>query len=183
MVATVRNRRGGIGSVRPFDGPEGRLHLVDIEYNDGESPFTESLLWERETFARLLPPSAPPDPAADDPMSNEDLNALVRACRWSARTPFVGWMLPETPRLADYGLGHDDRAKEHQPVASRLGPRFYDWLLGEDGYALPPAQSSNRDIRPLKPGAGCRTELECPTIDAGPTVAARTQFSTSTGRD
>lgn len=40
-----------------------------------------------------------------------------------------GWMLPETLRLADYGLGHDERAKEPQPVASRLGPRFYDWQL------------------------------------------------------
>ena len=66
-----------------------------------------------------------------------------------------GWMLPETLRLADYDLGHDERAREHQPVASRLGPRFYDWqlaqspdeswrechlharnLLGEHGYAL-----------------------------------------------
>jgi hypothetical protein len=64
-----------------------------------------------------------------------------------------GWMLPETLRLADYGLGHDDRAQRHQPVASRLGPRFLDWqlaqtpeqswaecerhakaILGEDGY-------------------------------------------------
>jgi hypothetical protein len=43
-----------------------------------------------------------------------------------------GWMIPETIRLADYGLGHDDRAQEHQPVASRLGPRFYDWQLNED---------------------------------------------------
>lgn len=62
-------------------------------------------------------------------------------------------MLPETLRLADYGLGHDERAKHPQPVASRLGPRFYDWqlvqsaeeswrechvharnLLGEEGY-------------------------------------------------
>jgi hypothetical protein len=42
-----------------------------------------------------------------------------------------GWMLPETLRLADYGLGHDDRAKEHQPVADRLGPRFYDWQLAQ----------------------------------------------------
>jgi hypothetical protein len=42
-----------------------------------------------------------------------------------------GWMLPETLRLADYGLGHDDRAKQHQPVASRLGPRFYDWQLAQ----------------------------------------------------
>ena len=43
-----------------------------------------------------------------------------------------GWMIPETLRLADYGLGHDDRAKEHQPVAARLGPRFYDWQLNQD---------------------------------------------------
>ena len=42
-----------------------------------------------------------------------------------------GWMLPETLRLADYGLGHDERAKEYQPVASRLGPRFYDWQLAQ----------------------------------------------------
>ena len=40
-----------------------------------------------------------------------------------------GWMLPETLRLADYGLGHDDRAKEPQPVASRLGDRFLPWQL------------------------------------------------------
>jgi hypothetical protein len=42
-----------------------------------------------------------------------------------------GWLLPETVRLADYGLGHDERALEHQPVASRLGPRFYDWQLAQ----------------------------------------------------
>lgn len=40
-----------------------------------------------------------------------------------------GWMLPETLRLADYGLGHDDRAREHQPVRAHFGPRFYDWQL------------------------------------------------------
>ncbi len=32
-----------------------------------------------------------------------------------------GWMLPETLRLADYGLGHDERAKAPQPVAARIG--------------------------------------------------------------
>ncbi|OGH60756.1 MAG: hypothetical protein A3G34_03635 [Candidatus Lindowbacteria bacterium RIFCSPLOWO2_12_FULL_62_27] len=42
-----------------------------------------------------------------------------------------GWMLPETLRLADYGLGHDDRAKIAQPVAGRLGPRFLDWQLAQ----------------------------------------------------
>lgn len=28
-------------------------------------------------------------------------------------------------------LGHDERAKHPQPVASRLGPRFYDWQLAQ----------------------------------------------------
>jgi hypothetical protein len=40
-----------------------------------------------------------------------------------------GWMFPESLRLADYGLGHDDRAKENQPVAAALGPRRYSWQL------------------------------------------------------
>ena len=40
-----------------------------------------------------------------------------------------GWMLPETLRLADYGLGHDERARHPQPVTGRLGPRFHDWQL------------------------------------------------------
>ena len=42
-----------------------------------------------------------------------------------------GWLLPEALRLADCYLGHDDRARRHQPVASRLGPRFYDWQLAQ----------------------------------------------------
>ena len=31
----------------------------------------------------------------------------------------------------DYELGHDDRARAPQPVASVLGPRFYDWQLAQ----------------------------------------------------
>ena len=84
MVGSVRNRRGIISTVRPFDGPTGRLHLVDVEYNDGDSPLQESLLWEREPNAHLLPPAALPDPLGSDPMPQEDILALIRACRWSA---------------------------------------------------------------------------------------------------
>jgi hypothetical protein len=40
-----------------------------------------------------------------------------------------GWKLPETLCLADYGLGHDERAERPQPVALRLGPRFLPWQL------------------------------------------------------
>lgn len=43
-----------------------------------------------------------------------------------------GWMLPDHFRLADLGLGHDDRAQHPQPVAPALGPRFYDWQLAQD---------------------------------------------------
>ena len=42
-----------------------------------------------------------------------------------------GWALPETLHLADYGIGHDDRARRSQVVAGRLGPRFYDWQLAQ----------------------------------------------------
>ena len=42
-----------------------------------------------------------------------------------------GWMLPESIKLADYGLGRDERARHPQPVASRLGARFYDWQLAQ----------------------------------------------------
>ncbi len=69
-----------------------------------------------------------------------DLEEKIRACggdRDAGIEAFLsqnhgeGWMLPETLRLADYGLGHDERAKHPQPVASRLGPRFYDWQLSQ----------------------------------------------------
>ena len=43
--------------------------------------------------------------------------------------PTSGWQLPETLRLADYGLGHDERAKTPQPVRARLGERFLPWQL------------------------------------------------------
>jgi len=59
-------------------------------------------------------------------LQEKGLNAFL------AQNNDEGWLIPETLRLADYSLGHDERAQEHQPVASRLGPRFYDWQLNED---------------------------------------------------
>ena len=89
MIATVRNRRGVVSGVRPHDGLDGRLHIVDLEYNDGDHPMEETILWEREPFAQLQRPAALPDPLSSEPMKAEDLLALVRACRWSARSPFI----------------------------------------------------------------------------------------------
>lgn len=66
----------------------------------------------------------------------DDLQALIAELgeeeglrRFLGSGPDDGWMLPETLRLADYGLGRDDRAQKPQPVATELGPRFYDWQL------------------------------------------------------
>lgn len=89
MLATVRNRRGIISAVEPFDGNDGRLHLVTVEYTDAESPAEDQLIWEREPFAKLLEATALPDPTRDAPMVPEEFDALVRATRWTALSPFL----------------------------------------------------------------------------------------------
>jgi hypothetical protein len=58
-----------------------------------------------------------------------DLNAGIEA--FCQQNDGEGWMLPETLRLADYGLGHDGRAQEHQSVRDHFGPRLYDWQLAQ----------------------------------------------------
>ncbi len=57
-VATVRNRRGLIAGVEPFDGDSGRLHLVQVEYKDDQLPLEEKLIWELEPRRSLLEPMA-----------------------------------------------------------------------------------------------------------------------------
>ncbi len=88
MLASVRNRRGVVAAVEPFDGGSGRLHLVQIEYKDRRSPSEERLLWELEPGAALDEPNALPDPASP-PMLPEDFNALLRAARWTALSPWL----------------------------------------------------------------------------------------------
>lgn len=91
MLATVRNRRGMVAAVEPFDaGPEGRLHLTTVEYLDADGQALEDhLVWEREPGARLLEPTSPPDVLGAGPMLPREFDALVRATRWSAVTPFI----------------------------------------------------------------------------------------------
>lgn len=89
MFATVRNRRGIVSAVEPFDGDGGRLHLVHLEYKDDQLPTEERLLWELEPRKVLLEPTALPNAAATDPMPAEDFDALLRASRWTAAAPFL----------------------------------------------------------------------------------------------
>ena len=90
MMATVRNRRGIVSAVDAVGGPAGDLlHLATVEFADPDGPAEERLLWEREVGASLLEPTALPDPESTLPMAPAEFDALVRAARWSALTPFV----------------------------------------------------------------------------------------------
>ena len=89
MLATVRNRRGTIASVEPFDGDNGRLHLVQVEYKDDQIPLEQQLIWELEPRRSLLEPTALPLFADTDPMPAEDCDALLRATRWTATLPKI----------------------------------------------------------------------------------------------
>jgi hypothetical protein len=89
MLAKVRNRRGVISSVEPFDAHEGRLHLVTIEYIDADGVQEDQLIWEREPGAFLMPPSFLPQISSDDPMPHGDFDSLVRATRWTAISTFL----------------------------------------------------------------------------------------------
>ena len=68
MFATVRNRRGVLSLVEPFDGEAGRLHLVHMDYKDDELPLDERLIWELEPRKMLLEPTALPDTSVSNPI-------------------------------------------------------------------------------------------------------------------
>ena len=90
MLATVRNRRGVVAAVEPFDGETGRLHLVHLEYKDDHAPSEEHILWEIEPSRHLDEPNALPNPAhSGGAMSAADFDALVRAARWTALSPYL----------------------------------------------------------------------------------------------
>ena len=110
MVATVRNRRGLVVSVEPYDTlREPRLHLVRVEYTDGDGVPEDNLVWERERNASLLEPTALPRIEAEPAMPARDFDALVRATRWSALTP---WLRPNA------SAGAKPEAPAELPIAS-----------------------------------------------------------------
>lgn len=88
MLAVVRNRRGIVAAVEPYDGETGRLHLVHLDYKDDQYPIEERLVWEIER-GQLLEPNELPDPSRSGPMPVDDFDALLRASRWTAASPFL----------------------------------------------------------------------------------------------
>lgn len=87
-MAIVRNRRALITGVQAFDADErGRFHLVEVEYTDGVGAESDQVLWEVEPHPEVLEPSALPRIESAPPMEPRELDAMVRAARWSALTP------------------------------------------------------------------------------------------------
>ena len=119
MLAAVRNRSGVVAAVEPFDGETGRLHLVHVEYKDSRSPVDERLLWELEPGCTLLEPTALPDAGNTVAMAPADFDALLRAARWTALSPY----------LDPGGTG----PPQHEPLASP----FHGAVRPEDYQLVP----------------------------------------------
>lgn len=102
MLATVRNQRGIISEVEPSPSDAALLHLVKIDYLDGDSVTDERLIWELEPNARLIEPTALPAPDRLPPMPTTEFDALVRATRWGALTPYPGMGGPSMPLAAPF---------------------------------------------------------------------------------
>ena len=117
MLATVRNRRGTVTAVEPFDGGNGRLHLVHLDYPEG-APSSDRVIWELEPHTDLLEPTALPDADRSHPMPPADFEALLRAARWTALSPYLGF-------------DGEGREAGRQPIASPFhgGVRIEDFQL------------------------------------------------------
>ena len=92
LLVTVRNRRGIVGSVQPFQhrNASGVFHLVRVDYSDLDGPPEDQLVWELEPHAQLVQPRQTPSPDPETkPMLAREFDALTRAIRWSALQPFL----------------------------------------------------------------------------------------------
>ncbi len=132
MLATVRNRSGIVAAVEPFDGETGRLHLVHVEYKDSRSPVEERLLWELEPGCTLLEPTALPDAGNTDAMSPGDFDALLRAARWTALSPYLdlgGTELRKRKNREDRlrALGFEDPSGNQRKEQLARNVALQDW--------------------------------------------------------
>jgi superfamily II DNA or RNA helicase len=138
MLATVRNRRGVISAVEPYEeqGSGALLHLVTVEFTEYDGEPEETLLWERECQPVVLEPNALPRVLDEAPMQPKELYALQRASRWSAITPFLSAHDPYTssgpvPTAPVYGAVTPDDF-QLVPLARAMRMPRVSLLLADD---------------------------------------------------
>ena len=84
LLAAVRNRRGIIAAVAPYQHPNatGAFHLVRVDYSDFDGPPEDQFIWELEPSAQVVQPRQAPHPESGvKPMPAPDFDALTRAVR------------------------------------------------------------------------------------------------------
>ena len=92
FLATVRNRRGIIGLVSPYQHPtaKGTFHLVRLDYSDFDGPHEDQFIWELEPSAQVIQPRELPHPdLSAKPMPSSHFDALTRGVRWAALQPYL----------------------------------------------------------------------------------------------
>ena len=135
LLAKVRNRHGVVAAVQPFDGEAGRLHLVDVDYKDAAQPASERLLWELEPEPgrELEEPTKLPDPTRS-PMPPADFDALLRASRWGALSPYLDAKGERTADIVASPFHGAVRAENYQllPLLQALRMPRVNLLIADD---------------------------------------------------
>ena len=93
LLAKLRNRRGVITAVEPFDtgsAGDGTVHAVRVEYTDSNGPQSEMVLWEQEPTGEVVAANRMPDVERLAPMQGDAFDAVVRTARWQALQPLIG---------------------------------------------------------------------------------------------
>ncbi len=131
-LAVVRNRSGVITNVAPSAvSPDGIVHLVTISFADREGARSETVLWEREPGARMIPGAGLPRIHDDAPMSPGVLSAMVRASRWAALHPYVD---PDT------AAGPLSRMPLASPLHGAIEPEDYQMVPLLKAMSMPRVQ-------------------------------------------
>jgi hypothetical protein len=123
----VRNRRGIIGSVAPYQHPTANatFHLVRVDYSDFDGPLEDQFIWELEPNAQVIEPRQVPHPhLTAKPMPSRDFDALTRAVRWSALQPYL------SPDPAQFG-----------PFPAPLAAALHGAVQAEDYQLVPLAKA------------------------------------------
>lgn len=137
-LAVVRNRSGIVTNVVPSPvAAEGILHLVTIGFADRDGARTESLIWELEPGARLLPSAGLPQVHDSQPMSPGVFSAMVRATRWSALRPYVDpdeekGPLPRLPLSSPLHGAIEAEDYQMVPLLKAMGMPRVQLLLADD---------------------------------------------------